>query len=402
MLAVIETHPIQYQAPVLRALEQQHGVPVTAIYGSDFSVAGYADREFGVSLAWDTDLLSGYTSTFLSQVARGGARSAHEVSTEGLRVALRRLRPAAVMINGYSPRFHRGAWFEAWRGGYPILFRGETNDAASDRGAIKAGVRRAALSLAYRSCARCLYIGQRSHQHFQRLGVDARRLVFSPYCVDLTSFDADESGRLRWRSEMRRALACGDDAVVLLFAGKLSHRKGVDLLINGVRQLRQGLRDRVVVALMGDGDQRSMLSALAEAAPRVDVRFLGFQNQSQLSRHYHAADVFILPSRASETWGLVVNEALHHGLPCVVSNRVGCQPDLVEVGATGQVFEADVPARLASALEAVQRLVGRADVREACRQRVAAYSVDRAAAGIAEAYRAVTARGAELGFERTG
>ena len=73
-LAVIETHPVQYHAPVYRAL-QSLGVPVTAIYGSDFSVAGYSDRGFGAQVAWDTDLLSGYDAIFMGRVAMGGPRS---------------------------------------------------------------------------------------------------------------------------------------------------------------------------------------------------------------------------------------------------------------------------------------------------------------------------------------
>ena len=52
MLAVIETHPIQYHAPLYRLLEQRFGVPVTAIYASDFSVRGYRDAEFGATFAW--------------------------------------------------------------------------------------------------------------------------------------------------------------------------------------------------------------------------------------------------------------------------------------------------------------------------------------------------------------
>ena len=47
MLAVIETHPIQYHAPVYRAVQSEFGISVTAIYGSDFSVVGYRDQEFG-------------------------------------------------------------------------------------------------------------------------------------------------------------------------------------------------------------------------------------------------------------------------------------------------------------------------------------------------------------------
>src|SRR5437773_6878033 len=106
MLAVIETHPIQYQAPVYRYVQQELGIPVTVIYGSDFSVAGYEDPEFGVTFAWDADLLSGYTSVFLSRVANGGARSVQEVSSGGLWQALQETAPKAALIVGYSPRFH--------------------------------------------------------------------------------------------------------------------------------------------------------------------------------------------------------------------------------------------------------------------------------------------------------
>ena len=72
MLAVIETHPIQYRGPLYRMLQRDFGVPVTAIYGSDFSLAGYRDEGFGTELRWDVDLLNGYDSVFLSRVAEGG------------------------------------------------------------------------------------------------------------------------------------------------------------------------------------------------------------------------------------------------------------------------------------------------------------------------------------------
>ena len=52
-LAVVETHPIQYHAPVYRALQGTFGVPVTVVYGSDFSISGYLDDEFGATFVAD-------------------------------------------------------------------------------------------------------------------------------------------------------------------------------------------------------------------------------------------------------------------------------------------------------------------------------------------------------------
>jgi glycosyltransferase involved in cell wall biosynthesis len=391
MLVVVETHPIQYHAPVYRAVVTR-GVPVTAIYGSDFSVAGYHDPEFNAAFSWDTDLLSGYESTFLSRVDTGGAGNVTEVRTTGLGAALAAATPSAVLIVGYSPSFHRRAWFEAWRRGYPILFRGETTDGARERSGARDWIRHAALSWAYRSCGRCLYIGSASRAHLRRHGVTEDRLVSSPYCVDATPFDTTDEARHRLRPALRAEWGIGAEQVVVLYSGKLSHRKGVDVLVRAVRSLPSETRGRMVILFLGDGELRTPLEDLARLTPEVQVRFAGFQNQRALSGFYHAADMLALPSRHSETWGLVVNEALLHGLPSVVSDRVGCQADLVVAGRTGERCAPDDPESLAAALVACASLTGREATRRACRDQVAGFGVGAAADGIVEAYHAIAKR----------
>jgi glycosyltransferase involved in cell wall biosynthesis len=61
-----------------------------------------------------------------------------------------------------------------------------------------------------------------------------------------------------------------------------------------------------------------------------NASFVGFLNQSDISRGYVAADCLVLPSNAQETWGLVVNEAMASGLQCIVSDACGCVEDLVD------------------------------------------------------------------------
>jgi hypothetical protein len=141
MLAVIETHPIQYRGPLYRMLQRDFGVPVTAIYASDFSVRGYRDKDFGASFSWDVDLLSGYDSVFLSRVAEGGAADVDAITTRGLREALHRVAPRAVLLSGYSPRFHQAAFWHTWRGGCPILFRGEATDMQRSPAGVKQKLR---------------------------------------------------------------------------------------------------------------------------------------------------------------------------------------------------------------------------------------------------------------------
>lgn len=396
MLAVIETHPIQYRAPVYRTLSNQFGIPIIVIYGSDFSVIGYNDKEFGTKFAWDIDLLSGYPSQFLSQVKMGGAESFETVTSQGLAAVLQNINPKALLITGYNHRLYQAAFYYALIGKYPILFRGETTDHAQQRSVFKAGLRDYLLRFIYRRCSKLLYIGQQSKDHFQRLGGSALQLVFAPYCISTSPFQCNQADRDKLRQITRQSLNITDTQIVLLFSGKLSTRKRPDMLLQAVKQLPPEIRNQIVVLFLGDGELRTVLKDLSHNSPAITTHFLGFQNQTQLSRYYHTADFLVLPSQNSETWGLVVNEALHHGLPAIVSQAVGCAPDLVNPGVTGDIFETGSTQGLAQAIERcigtsgstpTPSLIGRPDIQKQCRQKVSDYSVEKAAEGIAKAYR---------------
>jgi glycosyltransferase involved in cell wall biosynthesis len=388
-LVVIETHPIQYHAPVYRVLQQQHGIPVTAIYGSDFSVSGYHDQEFGTTFAWDTDLLSGYRSIFLSRIASSGASATGKIPARGLAAALRQACPAAILLTGYSPSFYRTAIWHASRSGVPLLFRAETADHARQRSSLKHLLRDRLLTWFYDRCAALLYIGQRSREHYQRLGCWDERLFFAPYCVDDSVFRTDEDDRSRLREALRQQHAIAPDQLVILFSGKLVPRKQPELLLQAIKSLPDRIRQRIHIIFLGDGALHNRLKQLAAATPIVYTQIAGFQNQRALSQYYHAADLLALPSASDETWGLVVNEALHHGLPCIVSDMVGCAPDLVEPGITGEVFRAGSAQSLATMLIRAINLIGRPEVRQQCRQKVGNYTVECAALGIATGYQRV-------------
>jgi glycosyltransferase involved in cell wall biosynthesis len=388
-LAVIETHPVQYHAPVYRVLQTDFDLPVTAIYGSDFSVAGYQDREFCASFAWDTDLLSGYSHVFIDRAALGGAQSWEQTSTRGLAQALRTARPRAILLLGYSPSFYRSAWRLARKLAVPLLFRGETTDHSRPRGLAKAFLRDWVLRKLYRTCDGLLHVGQRSLQHFRRLGCPDEKLFYSPYCVATELFATDEADRERLRPATRQTLGLASNQLALLFSGKLVERKGVEVLIAAAKRLPPAVRERLVLVFLGAGPLRSELDACAQASPRIQTRFLGFQNQRRLSAYYHAADLLVLPSLWAETWGLVVNEALHHGLPVVASGAVGCVPDLVKSGQTGEIQVAGSADSLAHALTWAFQLTGRPEIRSQCRQQVDSFTVHHAARGIVQAYREV-------------
>ncbi len=166
----------------------------------------------------------------------------------------------------------------------------------------------------------------------------------------------------------------------ILFVGKLvQSKRPLDLL--RAAALIQARGGQVEVAFAGAGEVEAGLERAAADA-RISATFHGFVNQSELPAVYAAADVIVSPS--VETWGLVVNEAMACGVPAVVSDAVGCGPDLVEEEQTGMIFPlGDIPA-LARAIEAVLAF-DPARARRAIAARMAVYSPNRTAQGIMEA-----------------
>jgi len=117
-----------------------------------------------------------------------------------------------------------------------------------------------------------------------------------------------------------------------------------------------------------------------------------FANQSEMSRAYVAADVLVLPS-ISETWGLVVNEAMACGLPAVVSDAAGCAPDLIEAGKTGFTFPAGDPAQLAQRLASLLEMKQHGhDFRPALAEKMRTYCVASAVSGTLEAVETFAAK----------
>ena len=103
------------------------------------------------------------------------------------------------------------------------------------------------------------------------------------------------------------------------------------------------------LVFVGDGEERVLLERLVDDTFCSKVHFFSFQDQKTLRQIYHNASFLILSS-VSETWGLVVNEAMASGLPIIVSKQCGCASTLVKNSVNGFVFDANKQSELESIL----------------------------------------------------
>lgn len=146
------------------------------------------------------------------------------------------------------------------------------------------------------------------------------------------------------RAATRAALGVGDDRFLVLALAQLMHRKGLDVLLRAVAELRDA---RLVVALAGEGPEAPALRALVSSLQLGEsVRFLGRRDDA--GDLLAACDLFVLPSRA-EGLGVAALEALGAARP-VVASRVGGLADLIEHERNGLLVPPDDVVALAAAI----------------------------------------------------
>jgi glycosyltransferase involved in cell wall biosynthesis len=387
-LAIITTHPIQYQAPIWRQLAQEPDLDVHVFFGSDFSVRGYTDAGFGVTVKWDVPLAEGYAHTFLStNPAIGGTDGFFRLRTDGLRGHLKAFKPDCALICAYTPFFFWETLCILRILHIPVIVRAETTDVAKDRMWMKRWLRSVFLRAFYSQCSQFLAIGQNSRAHYAARGIPASHIGWAPYCIDTDLFEEHVQTFLPRREALRRELGFSADHTVFIFSGKLIPKKDPLTLARALEAMTDAERWDVGLIVLGDGELHAEMEVRCRHALGEHAVFAGFVNQSELGRYYAAADCLVLPSQYSETWGLVVNEALQFGIPAIVSDRVGCHPDLIVPGETGCIF----PVRDVGALKVcLQNIIGltttdRRIISEGCRQQARLYSSKVAANGIVEA-----------------
>jgi glycosyltransferase involved in cell wall biosynthesis len=193
-----------------------------------------------------------------------------------------------------------------------------------------------------------LYIGSRNRDFLLESGVSARVLFPAPYSIDNDRFAAEAERLLPERRELCRRFGLDPDLPTFLFCGKLIGKKRPLQLL--AAYLSAGLADRAQLVYVGEGELRIELEHQVQTHGLQHVHLLGFLNQNDMPLAYVLGELLCLISEPTETWGLVVNEALACGRPVIVSTTVGCEPDLVGVE-NGWVTPLDDHQRLIETLQ---------------------------------------------------
>lgn len=355
-IAYLVTHPIQYQAPLLRYLNAQPDIDLTVFFQSDVSLKPYHDAGFGRQIVWDVPLLEGYPSEILPAFGRRDVVEQGRPFNYGIARRLKEGNFDLLWVHGYARWFNWVAMAAARRLGIPTLVRDDVSTPSAPRSPIKVALKRHLFfPLFNRLCSGYLAIGSLNRDFYLENGAKPDRIFLAPYCVDNEFFRARASEAEPKRELLRAELGLTPGRPVILYASKLQTRKRAGDLLAAYGRLLDTADParRPYLLFVGDGEERQNLERDA-ARFGQDVKFLGFKNQSELPALFDLCDVFALVSQY-EPWGLVINEVMSVGRAVVVSDDVGCAPDLVRDGVNGHVVPLGDITALAAALDDILR-----------------------------------------------
>jgi glycosyltransferase involved in cell wall biosynthesis len=305
-------------------------------------------------------------------------------SRQTLACTLENCRPDVIVCTGYSdPEIHQAMRW-AFKRGTPLVTCSDSSEGDQRRRVAKELFKRALID----GFNAGLVAGTRSHEYLTSLGMASDR-IFQPWdVVDNDHFSRSTPDAEERCADLRRKLGHAGDC--FLFVGRFVREKNLDRLLAGYAIYANGVLSQPwPLLLVGTGGLETFLKRQINGMRLGSlVRFCGHADYHALPSYYAMSSALVLSS-VSETWGLVVNEAMAAGLPVLVSTRCGCAPDLVQEGKNGFLFDPENVQELAALMVRLHRTAPdcRRDMGRRSREIIAGYSPEAFACGLAAAVR---------------
>jgi 1,2-diacylglycerol 3-alpha-glucosyltransferase len=313
---------------------------------------------------------------------RFGSRSL--LLNRGLGCALKTAAPQAILCGGYNyiASWQALGWAKTHK--VPLLLWSESHQHELRRG--HALVEFMKDEFIHR-CSGFIVPGCAARKYLHLHGVRDEIIFTAPNAVDNDLFAASAAEARKNATARRRELNLPNR--YFLFVGRFVREKGVFELLSAYAKLDKRLREQFGLVFAGDGVCRRELEEQASRIAPGMIRFAGFVHREQLASYYALAEMLILPTY-TDTWGLVVNEAMACGLPVILSDAAGCAGDLVKENFNGLIVPSKDEFALTAAME---RLATQSDVRAMMGANslklISEYSSEEWSAGIARALSAI-------------
>jgi glycosyltransferase involved in cell wall biosynthesis len=339
----IQTHPIQYASPLFRylSINKLKNYSLEVWYLENLKYGPKFDKEFNKEITWDIPLLEGFDYKYIRNLSNKSLRFKgffDFINIDIIKNINKLPDDSFIIVHGWN-------YFTLWlififkflfQKNIHLLLRSESQlESSRIKSIFLKNIKFIILKKLFKKISGFLYIGSNNLIFYRSFGIENSKLHFFPYTVDNEKFTFQYKLMFPYVNDIKKYLGIDTSKKIIIYSGKLIAKKRPKDLLRVMSLLRH--KDYFAI-IVGDGELKDEMEKEIAKMNLKNIKIFGFVNQSKIGLYYSVADIFIMLSDYDETWGLSTNEALNFGCKLVLSNRVGCSPDLVTIN-TGRIFQ---------------------------------------------------------------
>ena len=327
-------HPVQYHVGIYRELAKLDNLDFKVIYEDNIGLKPTYVAEFKKEIKWDIDLTSGYPYEFMKNYSLNPHGGIFSRVNFGIFKKIFIDKPDVILFKTYTNFSDFLIMLLAKLTKTKIIFRGEATLRGNEGQTFKSKLKEKFLRWWLKQCNIIMYSCTGNKEYWKYYGVSEDKMLPIPCAVDNKFFQTERKKYLGKEKEIKKELGIDENDFVVLFSARFTNRKRPFDLINAVSKIDN---KNITILFVGDGIERKNMEQEVKNK-NIKAVFVGFKNQSEISKYYSIADLDIVIS-AYDPSPKAMNEAMNFELPIIVTNIVGTAYDLVKDGKNGYIIK---------------------------------------------------------------
>jgi glycosyltransferase involved in cell wall biosynthesis len=320
-ISIFVSHPTQYHAPIFRELSKNKNLIINVYYFYKHGSVKSYDDDFKKSFKWDVLLLKYYKYRFV--VEKKSNIKIINILQSLYKIKKYIINSDAVLILGWNNFYYLFIIIYTYISSKTLILLAENNLLKKNNILIKK-IKRIVIYFFFKFFDYFISIGTNNKNYYLYHGVEKKKIYQTFYTVD-TNFFKNFNSNLFFIKKKK---------FVFIWVGKFIERKNPIEVIKAIQFLNN---NNFHLFMIGSGPMFNSCRQYIKDHSINNIHLVGFKNQNQIKKFYRISNCLVLSSKY-ETWGLVLNEAMSSGLPCIATKSSGAVKDLIKHGSNGYIY----------------------------------------------------------------